>query len=99
MPIKKVVSERFTAPTADETAHPKTVSIQIKANLKELLDGIFKLLSFKPAVLTFTFCRYSSTIASISVELSESESFALEMQSISELMSVMILDSSIGLSM
>lgn len=42
--------------------------------LQEARDGMRIFLSFGPAVVTLTFCRYSSTIASISVELSsESE--------------------------
>lgn len=53
--------------------------------LHDATDGIRMFLSIGPAVVTLTFCRYSSTIASISVELSsESEATFAEVNSKSD---------------
>lgn len=56
--------------------HPTVINpIKITVNLQLVVVGSLSvLLSNGPAADTFTFCRYSSTIASMSVELSSSSS-------------------------
>lgn len=46
------------------------INIANNVTLQEATDGILIFLSIGPAVVTVIFWRYSSTIASISVELS-----------------------------
>lgn len=98
IPVKNSGKESADAPNADITEQPKIIDTQSIVNLQEPRDGTLKLMSFKPAVETFTFCLYSSTMASMSSELSDSEPSIFAIQSMSDAGSDKILDSSIGLS-
>lgn len=73
---------------------PITEKIHSIATLQLVIDGTLRLASFKPAVVTLTFCWNSSTIESMSSSESDSELSALTMHSMSDVVASLKIDDS-----
>lgn len=70
VPVPRATIDSAAAPI-NVTAAPKHVTVTHTIDtFHDSSDGIRNIFSFLPADVTFTFWRYSSTIASMSVELS-----------------------------